>query len=192
MRSAGRWGLAHAQRVRGVLPTPRLAQLQHPIGRSAASTITAPPDRPEPPKLLDRSPGEWVGLYMELSKSRLSALVVVTTAAGHAMAAAPIDPTVAAATLGGTFLCAASANSFNQIIEIERDASMNRTMRRPLPSGRITPAHATGWAAASGLVGVGTLCALPTSTPPTSARVGAAPLSVDPCLACAVRLARMS
>uniref|UniRef100_A0A7S3ADQ5 Heme O synthase n=1 Tax=Haptolina ericina TaxID=156174 RepID=A0A7S3ADQ5_9EUKA len=91
------------------------------------------------------------------------------------MAAAPIDPTVAAATLGGTFLCAASANSFNQIIEIERDASMNRTMRRPLPSGRITPAHATGWAAASGLVGVGTLAV---GTNELTAALGAATLGL--------------
>jgi protoheme IX farnesyltransferase len=98
-----------------------------------------------------------VPIYGELAKSRLSALVVTTTGAGHLMAAGPVDPACLASTLGGTFLCSASANSFNQIIETRNDASMNRTCRRPLPSGRISREHAIGWASAAGVAGVGTL-----------------------------------
>ena len=52
---------------------------------------------------------QWLGVYMELSKSRLSGLVVMTTAAGHAMAPNAICPATVGAALGGTFLCAASA-----------------------------------------------------------------------------------
>ena len=61
--------------------------------------------------------------------------------------------------LGGTFLCAASANSFNQVIEKELDAQMNRTAARPLPSGRISRTHAAAWASFAGVAGVGTLAA---------------------------------
>lgn len=43
------------------------------------------------------------------------------------------------ATCVGTFLCSASANTFNQWIEIERDRKMMRTRARPLPSGRVMP-----------------------------------------------------
>ena len=32
------------------------------------------------------------------------------------------------------------------MFEIKNDAQMKRTMRRPLPSGRISPAHAAMWA----------------------------------------------
>jgi len=138
-------------------------------------TAPAPSDDAEPPKLLDRSPTHWLRVYMELSKSRLSGLVVMTTGAGYAMASGPLDPAVAAATLAGTFLCSASANSFNQIIEISRDASMNRTMRRPLPSGRISPMHATCWAGAAGVAGVGTLAV---GANPLTAALGATTLGL--------------
>ena len=94
---------------------------------------------------------------MELSKSRLSALVVGSTAAGHLMSSGPLDLTSLASALGGTFLLAGSANSFNQIIETRNDAAMNRTHKRPLPSGRISRPHAIGWASASGAAGLATL-----------------------------------
>jgi len=112
---------------------------------------------------------------MELSKSKLSALVVATTAAGHLMAPAPFDGCSLFAALGGTFLCAASANSFNQIIEVERDAAMHRTARRPLPSGRIGRAHATAFASTAGVVGVGSLAV---ATNPTTAALGAATIGL--------------
>ena len=35
-----------------------------------------------------------------------------------------------------------ASNVFNQIIEIELDAKMDRTKNRPLPSGRITKQNA--------------------------------------------------
>ncbi len=37
----------------------------------------------------------------------------------------------------GTSLAIASANTFNQVIEIEKDALMSRTWNRILPSGNI-------------------------------------------------------
>ena len=112
---------------------------------------------PTAPTLSERPPAEWVGVYSELSKSRLSALVVSTTAAGYLMTVGPLDPICLASTLGGTFLCSASANTFNQLIETKNDAAMNRTAKRPLPSGRISHTHALGWASVAGVTGVGSL-----------------------------------
>lgn len=117
-------------------------------------------------KAAPTTPLGWLGVYMELSKSRLSGLVVVTTACGHVMAPGTIDvPTIAAA-CSGTFLLSASANSFNQIIEIPYDSIMARTRQRPLPSERISPAHATAWASATGIGGLATLaiCTNPLTT----------------------------
>lgn len=124
---------------------------------SAPSLLNAGWAPPAAPALRDRSPGQWFSIYGELSKSRLSALVVSTTAAGHLMAAGPFDPTCVGAALGGTFLMSASANSFNQLMEVRNDAAMNRTAKRPLPSGRISREHAMVWASTAGALGVGTL-----------------------------------
>jgi len=116
-----------------------------------------------------------LGIYLELSKFKLSGFVVMTTAAGQVMAQAPFDALGLAATLSGTFLCAASANSFNQIIEIPRDASMARTAKRPLPSGRISREHAIAFASTSGLAGLTTLAM---GTNPVTTALGAATIGL--------------
>lgn len=54
----------------------------------------------------------------------------------------------------GTALCAASANTLNQAYEVVSDARMARTAARPLPSGRLTRAHALWFAAVTGVAGV--------------------------------------
>lgn len=61
------------------------------------------------------------------------------------------------ATALGTALCSASANTFNQLIEIPYDAQMPRTAKRPLPSGAITPLHAFTFGTGSGVLGLITL-----------------------------------
>ena len=84
-----------------------------------------------------------LSLYADLTKFRLSSLVVVTSGAGFLCGGAPIDLTTMVATCVGTGLCAASAGSFNQIIERHQDAAMNRTKLRPLPSGQLSVAEAS-------------------------------------------------
>ena len=96
-------------------------------------------------------------IYPELSKYRLSALVVVTSAAGFLCAGAPIDLCSLVAVTTGTALCAASAGTFNQVLERFHDAKMLRTRLRPLPSGRISTAEAFSWGATSGLAGTALL-----------------------------------
>lgn len=93
---------------------------------------------------------------MELSKARLSSLVVLTSGAGFLLAGSPVDWTTCLAAVTGTTLAAASANTFNQVYEIRTDGLMKRTQKRPLPCGRISKnaAIAFGTAAAAASAGV--------------------------------------
>ncbi|KAL0425485.1 UNVERIFIED_CONTAM: Protoheme IX farnesyltransferase, mitochondrial [Sesamum radiatum] len=81
--------------------------------------------------------------YWELSKARLSG--------------SSIDYLGLCCTCAGTMMVAASANSLNQVFEVKNDAKMNRTKRRPLPSGRITIPHAVTWASSMGVAGTALL-----------------------------------
>ena len=78
--------------------------------------------------------------YLELTKPRLSALVLVTTGAGFWLALRSPDqlPLVWPALIG-TALVAGGANALNQWMERVPDALMHRTQHRPLPSGRLSP-----------------------------------------------------
>ena len=79
----------------------------------------------------------------ELSKARLSFLVLLTTLVGFLLGwHGPMDYTVLIATLVGTALSAAGASSINQWMERDLDALMRRTADRPLPAGRMHPADA--------------------------------------------------
>lgn len=81
--------------------------------------------------------------YCQLTKARLSALVVLTSGAGFALGSGDtIHWTTMLWTMLGTALAAGSANIFNELWEIERDRRMPRTQSRPLPTGRIGPFHA--------------------------------------------------
>lgn len=94
-------------------------------------------------------------LYLELGKPRLSTLVVITTFAGFMLAGPEIfRPGLLFWTLVGTACAALGANSFNQWREAALDARMERTRRRPLPMGQLTPRHALVWAWSVSLAGV--------------------------------------
>ncbi|BFG19834.1 hypothetical protein CerSpe_061080 [Prunus speciosa] len=96
--------------------------------------------------------------YWELSKARLSMLVVATSGTGFVLGSGhAIDFSGLCWTCAGTMMVAASANSLNQVFEKNNDAKMNRTKQRPLPSGRITIPHAVTWASAAGLAGTALL-----------------------------------
>ncbi len=101
---------------------------------------------------------EVLQIYQKLSKAQLSLLVVASAGAGY-VAASPeqVRWSGLAWTLGGTFCAAACANSLNQIYEVLPDGLMNRTKRRPLPSGRLPVGHAVAFAAVTGGLGVSIL-----------------------------------
>ena len=82
-------------------------------------------------------------LYSDLTKIRLSLLVVVTTGAGFILASPlGIDWLTLLWTLLGTTACAGSAAALNQLAEHSRDIKMHRTLSRPLPAGHLSKAHA--------------------------------------------------
>ena len=82
-----------------------------------------------------------LGIWAELTKARLNAMVLVTTAVGCALASAgPIPWRILGWTTLGTALAAASASLLNQLFERRRDALMLRTRGRPLPAQQIGPA----------------------------------------------------
>ncbi|HEY7192742.1 MAG TPA: heme o synthase [Gemmatimonadales bacterium] len=95
---------------------------------------------------------------LELTKPRITQLVLLTAAAGFYLGARDrVDLVLLANTLIGTALVAGGTNAWNQIRERDVDARMARTRRRPLPSGRLSPSAAIWFATAITLVGVGYL-----------------------------------
>ena len=96
-----------------------------------------------------------LGMYLEMSKARLSAMVVFSTIAGYLLSArggGHLDQLLWTAL--GTTLAAFGASIFNQILETELDAKMERTRNRPLPSGQMSEVRAQVYAWASSIAGV--------------------------------------
>jgi protoheme IX farnesyltransferase len=91
--------------------------------------------------------------YLQLSKSRIVMMVLITTAAGYFFAAPRVDWALLINTLVGTALVAAGTNALNQYVEREHDAKMLRTRLRPLPDGRISPRAALSFSVAIALIG---------------------------------------
>lgn len=83
--------------------------------------------------------------FVEITKARLSISVVVSTIAGYLLGFnenQPFQWLVLVLLIVGGYCMVGASNVFNQIIEIELDAKMDRTKNRPLPSGRISKQNA--------------------------------------------------
>jgi protoheme IX farnesyltransferase len=91
--------------------------------------------------------------YLQLSKSRIVLMVLITTAAGYLFGAHSVDGLLMLHALLGTALVAAGTNALNQYVEREHDARMHRTRTRPLPAGRITPRAALIFSSAIAVIG---------------------------------------
>ena len=104
--------------------------------------------------LVRPSPADW----MELTKPRITSMVVFTALVGFVTAApsSPWSPLLAAA-LVGTGLVAAGASVLNQVLERDTDALMLRTRARPLPAGRVAPAAARAFGAVLTAAGLAAL-----------------------------------
>lgn len=95
-------------------------------------------------------------IYWELTKPGIVTMVLVTAGVGFISGSHfAMRPVLFAITLFGTACFAGSASVLNQVMEQARDARMKRTVRRPLPSGRIETKEATAWGFF--LFGLGTL-----------------------------------
>jgi protoheme IX farnesyltransferase len=103
---------------------------------------------------VDVEPRSAVSLYLELGKVRLCTLVVVTTLVGFLVAAPTgVDALRLLWTLVGTMLAALGANALNQCLEVQRDARMERTVERPLPSRRLRTRSAWRFALTASIAG---------------------------------------
>jgi protoheme IX farnesyltransferase len=106
-------------------------------------------------------------VYASLGKFRLSAMVVITTVVGFIVGSVgAIDGWLLFWTATGTLMLAMGANGLNQWLEQARDAQMERTRQRPIPSGRLTPAH--GFLAAACMLIAGMAILLARSNPMTA------------------------
>ena len=93
--------------------------------------------------------------YLELTKPKIVALVLVTVAVSATLAAWSVpSPLLLLHMLVGTALVAASASALNQLLERESDAQMPRTADRPLPAGRLQTFQVARFAAASIIAGL--------------------------------------
>ncbi|MFV1965139.1 MAG: heme o synthase [Pirellulaceae bacterium] len=116
----------------------------------STTTVTAPRDRMG-----------WLARisdYVELSKPRIAFLVLITVAVAYWMACwGQPDLLLLGQLLAGTLLVACSASSLNQWLERRRDALMERTANRPLPSARMSAIEAVGFAVITLVLGASIL-----------------------------------
>src|ERR1039458_3721448 len=84
--------------------------------------------------------------YAELTKARITTLIVLTAWCGYFFGAHRLG--VSTWSLGlfhallGVALVSSGTAALNEVLESDVDARMRRTALRPLPSGRMTKAHA--------------------------------------------------
>jgi len=86
-----------------------------------------------------------MGRYLELTKPRITCFILMSTAIGFVCgmnAGTAWTWVTLLHTLLGTALIASGTAALNQWYERDADAKMNRTMARPIPSGRVTGPHA--------------------------------------------------
>ena len=92
--------------------------------------------------------------FKEITKARLAISVVFSSVAGYFLGAPEINWfSILLLSFGGYCMVGAS-NAYNQVIERDLDALMNRTKNRPIPSGRMTVSKAMRIAVLLTLLGV--------------------------------------
>src|SRR3989475_12641442 len=78
--------------------------------------------------------------YLELTKPRITFLIVLTSAAGFCLGSiGTVNYLLFAHALIGIALLSSGIATLNQYMERDLDALMRRTADRPLPSGRLLP-----------------------------------------------------
>ena len=134
---------------------------QAPIDGTGISSRTVPASRPVDPATRPATadqPGArgWrghLGAYVALTKPRIIELLLWTTAPTMILAQGGLPNLwLVLATLVGGTLAAASANVYNCYLDRDIDELMNRTKRRPLVTGEVTPRAALVFATVLGVV----------------------------------------
>jgi heme o synthase len=86
---------------------------------------------------------ERLAAYLELTKPRITFLIVLTSAAGFCLGArGMLDYVQLTHAMIGIALLSSGIATLNQYMERDLDALMRRTATRPLPSGKLAPVEA--------------------------------------------------
>lgn len=86
---------------------------------------------------------ERLAAYVELTKPRITFLIVLTSAAGFCLGSkGAIDYVTLINALTGIALLSSGIAALNQYMERDLDKKMRRTASRPLPAGKIEPFNA--------------------------------------------------
>ena len=81
---------------------------------------------------------ENIKLFFEITKFRLSLLVALSSVFGFFISSSNVDINDVFILLVGGYLISSSSVINNQILEKDLDKMMNRTNKRPIPTGRIS------------------------------------------------------
>lgn len=81
--------------------------------------------------------GQKIKVYMDFTKFRLASLVILSALSGYWFVGGSDGLEITYLLVGG-FLVTAASNGSNQIWERELDVLMNRTGKRPLPTGNMS------------------------------------------------------
>ena len=81
-------------------------------------------------------------VFLTLTKARLSFSVVFSAIAGYLLAVESVNFFDVFLLIIGGYCMVGASNSFNQIIEKDKDALMDRTKSRPIPTKKITTSNA--------------------------------------------------
>jgi protoheme IX farnesyltransferase len=105
-------------------------------------------------------PTPVLALMVELSKPRITRMVLMTALAGAWVAPGAVEPVRLVLALLSTALVVAGANALNMYLERDADALMTRTRDRPLPSGRTTPEFVLAFGGSASVLGVALMVVL--------------------------------
>lgn len=92
--------------------------------------------------------------FKEITKSRLALSVVFSSLAGYLLGAYEVNPLSLLLLAFGGYCMVGASNAFNQVIEKDLDALMNRTRNRPIPAGRMSSNKAMTLAIVMTILGV--------------------------------------
>ena len=102
-----------------------------------------------------------LGAFFELTKPRITFLILVSTALGFYLGSqGKINSNQFAFTIIGTFLLAGGAGAINHFVEKDLDKLMDRTQSRPIPAGIISGKNALFFGVSITIIGFIILAAL--------------------------------
>lgn len=122
------------------------------VGLVGLANRSASAERAEAQLWKKREFGGMLKDYLMLTKPVVVALLLVTTFVGMVVAAESLpNLRLVSWTLIGGFLAAGGSGAINQYIDRYDDTKMQRTSKRPIPSGRLTPGEGLAFGVAAAL-----------------------------------------